>query len=267
MSQDGIKPSGEGATVHADKRATIAMPGTRQPWQRWSFWRGDDLWWKARLRLLTRMFAFPEPVSHLPRLPRLAVHALILLLFAVPVSAQPGVVNGVLVDPAAYVGSLIDFGTMVPRAELPSELARIKPALNACGLHLQNEDRGDYRARLFPSATNFDRYVDFYDWDASQRWVWIDHLGGWTPMPCALGKPADPAPVPTPGPIGPTSGTPPPPLVINTEAIVAAIDRNTDELKSIHADAKSAAGAAFTFVAKYLLPPIAAAVATWQVAK
>jgi hypothetical protein len=55
--------------------------------------------------------------------------------------------------------------------------------------------------------------------------------------------------------------------VINTEAIVAAIDRNTDELKSIHADAKSAAGAAFTFIAKYLIPPIAAAVATWQVAK
>jgi hypothetical protein len=187
------------------------------------------------------------------------------VLIASPAFAQPGVVNGYLVDPQAYVGSLVEFGGYVPRELLAGELARIRPALNACGLHLQNEERGDYRARIFPSETNFERYVDFYDWSGSQRWVWIDHLGSWAPIACANGRP-EPAPTPAPSP-QPVPPVVTPPLVIDTAAVVAAIDRNTEELKSIHQDAKNGIVLVLKWTAEHVIPPALAAIATWQVAK
>lgn len=148
-------------------------------------------------------------------------HALILLLFGAPVFAQPGVTNGYLTDPKAYVGSLIDFGASVPVDALPGELARIRPSLNACGLHLQNEARGDYRARIFLPPSEFDHAVDIYDFGGSQTWTWVDRGGPFQPVRCSF---AVPEPIPTSGTNVPNSGTmPPPPPIFSDAAIIAAI--------------------------------------------
>lgn len=150
----------------------------------------------------------------------MSLHAAILLLFASPVSAQPGITNGYLTDPHAYVGSLIDFGQVVPESAMPSELARIRPALNACGIHIQNEVRGDMKARLFLPPSEFDHVVDIWDFGGSKAWVWVDRSGPFQPTRCNFGAP-DPVPVPNPGTTLPNSGTPP--LVIDSAAIIAAI--------------------------------------------
>jgi hypothetical protein len=186
---------------------------------------------------------------------------LLALLIAAPVSAQPGITNGYLTDPHAYVGSLIDFGHAVPVDALPGELARIRPMLNACNIHLQNEARGDYRARLFLPPSEFDHAVDIYDFGGSQTWVWVDRGGPFQPARCAFAQP-EPTPIPVPPPV-----VTPPPLVIDTAGIIAAIDRNTAELASIHRDVNLTVGQVFGFIGKYIAPAVAASIATWQVAK
>lgn len=189
---------------------------------------------------------------------------IITLLMASSAAAQPGVVNNQLVDPAAYVGSLITYGQFIPRELVVGELARIKPMLNACNLHLQNEDRGDYRARVFLPPSQYDHPVDIYDWSGSQTWVWIDRGGPWNPPTCNFGQPVpvpapNPAPQPTPQPI-PTDGK-------DLSDVVAAIDRNTAELKSIHEDAKGAFTSILKWSAEHIIPPVLAAIATWKVAQ
>jgi hypothetical protein len=193
---------------------------------------------------------------------------LLYLAVAAPAFAQPGVVNGVLVDPHAYVGSLIDFGQVVPDALMPGELARIRPALNACDIHIQNEVRGDMKARLFLPPSAFEHVVDIWDFGGSKAWVWVDRGGPFMPTACNFGQPEpQPIPAPTPQPTPQPVPTPVPPLVIDADKIAAAIDRNTAELAGIRQDVKTSVGDVLAFFGKYIVPPIAAAVATWQVAK